>query len=176
MPHFVVPEPLGPAHELGGFDCGVGSFNLWLERHARSAAAAGSARTYVVTDDEQDRVVGYHTLAVASIEHAEATARAAKGMPRHEIGAVLLVRLAVDRLVGDWGIGAFLLRDAMVRAVAVSEEIGIRLLVVHALNEAARDFYLHFGFEPSPTNAMNLQMLIKDIRSSLPAAAADSLG
>ena len=172
MPRFSDPEPLGPGHALGGFDCGGSSLNLWLERHARSAAGAGSARTYVVTDDEQGRVVGYHALTVATLEHQDATARAAKGMPRHEIPAVLLARLAVDESVKGRGIGAVLLRDAMMRALAVSEEAGIRLLVVHALDEAARAFYLHFGFEPSPTDPMNLQMLIKDIRVSLEAAAA----
>ena len=94
MPRFADPEPLGPEHVLAGFDCGVGSLNLWLERHARSATGAGSARTYVVTDNDQGRVVGYHALTVASIDHRDATDRATKGMPRHQIPAVLLARLA----------------------------------------------------------------------------------
>ncbi len=93
-------------------------------------------------------------------------------MPRHQIPAVLVARLAVDNSVKGRGIGAFLVQDAMARALAVCEEAGIRILLVHALDEIARDFYLHFGFEPSPTDAMNLQLLIKDIRSSLDAAAA----
>ena len=158
---------------LAGLTAELGSLNLWLECHVRSAAGAGSARAYVVTDDEQGRVVGYHALTVASIDRVDATERAAKGMPRHQIPAVLLARLAVDVSVARRGIGAFLLRDAMTRALAVSEEAGIRILLVHALDEQARDFYVHFGFEPSPTDPMNLQLLIKDIRSSLDAAAGN---
>jgi GNAT superfamily N-acetyltransferase len=142
-----------------------------LERFARNAAAAGSAKTYVVTDSEQSRVVGYHALTVASIEHDEATERATKGMPRHQIPAVLLARLAVDESVKGKGLGAFLLRDAMARALAVSEEAGVRLLLAHALNDRARQFYLRFGFEPSPTDELNLQLLMKDIRASLDEAA-----
>jgi len=88
-------------------------------------------------------------------------------MPQHPIPAVLLARLAVDESVQGKDIGAFLLRDAMVRTVAVSEEAGIRLMLAHALNESARDFYLHFGFEPSPTDGMNLQIIVKDIRASI---------
>jgi GNAT superfamily N-acetyltransferase len=168
---FSDPEPLGPGHSVGGFDCGEGSLNLWLERFARDAAAVGSARTYVVTHTEQSRVVGYHALTVASIEHEDATERATKGMPRHQIPAVLLARLAVDESVKGEGLGAFLLRDAMTRALAVSEEAGVRLLLAHALNEQARQFYLRFGFEPSPTDELNLQLLMKDIRASLDAAA-----
>ncbi len=172
MPRFSDPERLSAEHPLSGFNCGVGSLNIWLERHARPASAAGSAQTFVVTDESQEgRVIGYYALAVASITHADATERAAKGMPRHEIPALLLARLAVDQSVQGRGIGAFLLRDAMTRAIAVSEEAGVRMMLVHALDDAARGFYQRFGFESSPTDEMNLQMIIKDIRASLDAAA-----
>ena len=173
MPRFSDPERLDAEHGLSGFDCGIGSLDIWLERHARTASAAGSAQTFVVTDSDQGaRVVGYYALAVASVSHLEATHRAAAGMPRHDIPAVLLARLAVDKSAQWKGIGALLLRDAMMRAVTVSEEAGVRLLLVHALNDGARTFYANFGFEPSPTDAMNVQMIIKDIRASLDAAAA----
>lgn len=177
MPRFSDPERLSAEHALSGFDCGVGSLNIWLERHARSASAAGSAQTFVVTDETQGgRVIGYYALAVASITHADATDRAARGMPRHDIPSLLLARLAVDKSIRGKGIGAFLLRDAMTRAIAVSEEAGVRLLLVHAVNEEARGFYEHFGFERSPTDEKNLQMITKDIRASLDAAAAESPG
>lgn len=174
MPRFSDPEPLAREHVLGGFDCGEASLDTWLEQHARAAAGASSARTYVVTDSDQDRVVGYHALTVASIEHKQATGRASKGMPRHPIPAVLLARLAVDRSVQGRGLGAFLMRDAMHRALAVSEEAGVRLLLVHAMSESAARFYSHFGFEPSPTDPMNLQLMMKDIRASLDTAAGEA--
>ncbi len=172
MARFSDPERLSAEHALSGFECGNGSLNIWLQRHARTASAGGSAQTFVVTDEEQGgRVVGYYALAVASITHAEATERAAKGMPRHEIPALLLARLAVDQSVQGRGLGAFLLRDAMKRAIAVSEEAGVRLILVHAVEEGARAFYERFGFEASPTDEMNLQMIIKDVRASLDVAA-----
>jgi predicted N-acetyltransferase YhbS len=127
----------------------------------------------VVADESQGRVVGYYALVVASITPPQATARAAKGMPRHDIPALLLARLAVDVSVQGTGVGTFLLRDAMTRAIAVSEEAGVRLMLVHAINDEARAFYGRFGFEPSPTDQMNLQMLIKDMRASLEAAARE---
>ena len=170
MPRFLGPQPLGGEHRINGFDCGVGSLDVWLIKHARAAAGAGSARTYVVVDAEQDRVVGYHSLSLASIEHTEVTDRGRKGMPKHPIPAMLLARLAVDRAVQGKGVGAFLLRDAMSRALSVAEQAGMRLLLVHALNDKARAFYEHFGFEPSPSDAMNLQLLVKDIRLALDSA------
>ena len=148
----------------------MGSLDIWLVKHARAAVGAGSARTYVVIDSEQQRVVGYHALTVASIAHSEASERARKGMPRNPIPAMLLARLAVDQTVQGRGIGAFLLRDAMSRSVSVAEQAGIRLLLVHAVNDEARAFYEHFDFESSPSDPMNLQLLIKDVRLALEGA------
>jgi predicted N-acetyltransferase YhbS len=124
-----------------------------------------------VHDGEQGRVVGYHALAAASVAHADATARAARGLPRHPIPAVLLARLAVDVSVQERGIGAWLWRDAMLRTLRAAGSVGIRVMLVHAIGEQARRFYERHGFEASPTDDLNLQMLIKDIRAAVDRAA-----
>jgi GNAT superfamily N-acetyltransferase len=164
---FSDPERLGRAHVLDGFECGVPSLDVWLRDHARAAAGAGSARTYVVTDAEQGRVVGYYALAVASSERDQAPERVSKGMPRHPLPVVVLARLAVDGSVQGEGIGGFLLGDAMLRTVAAAEEVGIRALLVHAQDDRARSFYLHHGFEPAPTDDLHLMILVKDIRRTV---------
>ena len=170
MPRFLAPAPLSPEHQINGFDSGEGSLDVWLVRHSRSAAKAGSAKTYVVTDAEQgERVVGYHALSGASLDRRQTTERAAKGLGGHPVPAVLLARLAVDISVQGRGVGTMLMQDAMVRALSVSEEIGIRVLLTHALNDSARAFSMKFGFEESPTDPMNLQIIIKDIKASLGA-------
>jgi GNAT superfamily N-acetyltransferase len=161
------PEPLDATHTVDGFDCGVESLNVWLVEHARGAVASGSARVFVTVDREQARVCGYYALAAAAITHQQATERARKGQPRHPFPAVLLARLAVDASVQSRGIGAWILQDAMRRALSASEAVGMRVLLVHALDDAARRFYERWGFEPSPTDPFNLQMLFKDIRRSL---------
>ena len=167
MPRFTDPEPLRPDHAVEGFDSGVGSLDRWLREHGQTAGAVGSARVFVVVDTEQERVVGYHALTAASIEHRDSVDRATKGMPRHPIPAVLLARLAVDESVHGGGLGAWLLRDAMLRALAASDGVGIRVMIVHALDESARAFYLRHGLKPSPTDPLNLQILIKDIRAAV---------
>lgn len=163
------PEPLRPDHRLKGFDSGALSLDTWLVQHARAAGAAGSAPTYVVHRQTQERVVGYHALTVATVAHSDATGRSRTGMPRHPIPAVLLARLAVDRALQGRGLGAWLLRDAMLRGLKAAEHVGIRLLLVHALDDRARGFYERFGFEPSPTDPLNLQMITKDLRAALDA-------
>ena len=171
MPRFSDPEPLAAGPSLAGFDCGVAFLNRWLIEHALQAAAGGSARTFVMRDREQHRVIGYYALSAASITHAAATARAVKGMPRHPIPAVLLARLGVDASVQSRGVGAWLLRDAMLRMLAAAQELGIRVLLVHAIDEHARGFYEHHGFQRSPTDPLNLQLLIKDLERSVDQAA-----
>lgn len=173
MTRFVGPELLERGHPINGFDSGEGSLDIWLARHAQAALGAGSAKTYVITDVEQEnRVVGYHAISAASVGHREATERAKKGMGQHQIPAVLLCRLAVDLSVQRRGLGALLLRDAMLRAVSVADEVGVRLLLAHALSDLARAFYKKFGFEESPTDATSLQIIIKDIKASVGVAVS----
>lgn len=80
---------------------------------------------------------------------------------------MLLARLAVDLSVQGEGVGAWLLQDALRRTLTASQEVGVRVLLVHAINETARSFYERFGFETSPTDPLILQLLIKDIRATL---------
>ncbi|MGI9185760.1 MAG: GNAT family N-acetyltransferase [Solirubrobacteraceae bacterium] len=169
MARFGEPEPLGPDHDVEGFDCGRASLNVWLMRYARQAAAAGSARTYVIVDAQQERVVGYHALVAAAVEREAATPRVIKGMPQYPIPVVLLARLAVDLTVAGHGLGAWLLRDAITRTLAASETIGVRAMLVHALDEDAREFYSRHGLEPSPTDPLHLMILIKDIAAAVDA-------
>lgn len=166
MTRFSDPAPLSTEHVVDGFDSGWTALSVWLIRHARQASATGSARTYVTVDRKENRVVGYHAMTVAGIERAQATARVVKGMPRYPIPVVLLARLAVGRTVAGRGIGRWLLRDAMLRAVAASDAVGVRTLLVHAVDEEARGFYVRHGFEPSPTDRLHLMMLVKDIVAS----------
>jgi GNAT superfamily N-acetyltransferase len=173
MARFTGPELLGSGHMLERFSSGESSLDDWLCKHAHNAKGAGSARSYVICDTaQQGRVVGYHALTVTGIGHRDASERLVRGMGRHPIPAVVLARLAVDRSVQRQGLGALLLRDAMLRAVSAAEGLGIRALVVHALHAEARAFYLRFGFEPSPTDDLHLAMLIKDVRASLGGPAS----
>lgn len=174
MPRFIDPEPLGPDHVVEGFDSGRSSLDMWLVRYARQAAASGSARTYVTVDALQGRVVGYHALTSAALEREAATARIIKGMPQYPIPVVLLARLAVDRSVAGRGLGAWLLRDAMVRTLAAAETIGVRAMLVHAVDEDAAAFYLRHGLEVSPTDPRHLMILVKDIAAALDAAKRES--
>ena len=153
------PVPLDTRHQLELFDCGEPILNDWLIVHARQAQASGSAKTFIVTDD--DYVVGYYSLTVGQINALEAPERARKGMGRYPLPVVILTRLAVSREYHGRGIGRGLLQDAIRRTLAIAEQAGVRAMLTHPLPGAV-GFYERFGFIPSPLKENQLLLLLKE--------------
>jgi GNAT superfamily N-acetyltransferase len=112
-------------------------------------------------------VVGYFSLCAGSVQREEASARVAKGQPAYPIGIILLARLAVDQNEQGYGLGKALLKDALLRASQAADIVSSRAVLVHAIDEEARAFYQHFGFQNCPANDLHLMLLMKDIRSYL---------
>lgn len=160
-----VVEALTAAHSTTNFDCGKQELNLFLQRFALMNQSSGGARTFVVHRDLS--VVGYYSLSAGSVTREEAPVRVAKGLGGYAIPVILLARLAVDRREQGKGLGAALLKDALIRSAGVAETIGIRAVLVHAMDEEARGFYERFEFEPSPTDPLHLLLLMKDLRAGL---------
>ena len=158
------PEPLSSQHDLADFNSGMPSLDDWLRRRALANQVGGASRTFVVSDDE--RVVAYYALASSSIATNDATGRFRRNMPE-PIPVVVLARLAVDRTCQGRGLGRGLVRDAAKRVIAAGEAIGIRGLIVHAISDDAKAFYLALGFLPSPTHEMTLMIPLGDLRASL---------
>ena len=156
---------LDQSHVVDTFDCGQMDLNRYLCRFALSNQMAGSAQTYVATAG--NRVVGYYSLAVGAVTHAEAPVRVAKGLARHPIPVMLLARLAVDQTAKGLGLGATLLHDALARTLQAADIAGIRAILVHAKNDEARRFYEYFDFDPSPTDDYHLYLLIKELRKTV---------
>jgi predicted N-acetyltransferase YhbS len=156
------PEPLGPQHRLEGFDCGKPTLNDWLVRHARQAQGSGSAKTFVVSED--DRVAGYFSLTVGQIDTLDAPERIRKGMGQYPIPVVILARLAVGLQDQGRGIGIGLLQDAIRRTMLIAEQAGIRAMLTHPIDEDAARFYTRFGFIASPLREQQLLLLLKDAR------------
>lgn len=155
------PEPLSAAHRVDEFDCGEASLNLWLIRRALTNQATGASRTFVVVDQNY-AVCGYYALAAGAVTHATATAPVRRNMP-DPIPVMVLARLAVAQRAQGIKLGAALLQDAVNRAVVVAQNTGVRALLVHALNERAKQFYEHYGFQVSPIDAMTLMLRVKTL-------------
>lgn len=159
------PEPLDPAHDTTGFDCGIEALNVCLSRWALGDQRAEKSRTYVVC--RGTRVVACFTLAAGSVEPAEAPSRLAEGQGRQAIPVIVLGRLAVDCSEQGRGLGEALLIEALRKSALAADTVGARAVVVDAKNDQAKSFYLRYGFEPSPTDPRHLVLMMKDVRRSI---------
>jgi GNAT superfamily N-acetyltransferase len=160
-------EKLQRGHAVEGFDCGSEALNRFLIRHALQNEQAGASRTYVALDDTE--IAGYYTLTVGQVEHAAAPERLKKGLARHPVPIMLLARLAIATRWQGKGLGAGLLKNAMLRTLEAADIAGIRAFAVHAKDDAARAFYERFDFVASPSDPYHLFRLLKDIRAILAA-------
>jgi GNAT superfamily N-acetyltransferase len=157
------PEPLRSDHLLEEFDSGVTALDEWLKRRAYRNQIHGASRTFVMC--EQLHVIGYYALASSAVTTQAAPGKIKRNMP-DPIPMVVLGRLAIARSHQKLGLGRALFQDAARRVVYAAEAIGIRGLLVHALSEEAKAFYLALGLEPSPVDPMTLMTTIADLRAS----------
>ena len=160
------PEKLNESHTTTTFDCGNHDLNRFLNKHAYANQCSGNSTTYVCCDDA-DTVVGYYTITLASVSHSSAPTHISSGQPRYPIPVILLARLAVATHWQHKGIGRALLKDACIRALMVSDIAGCRAFLVHAKDEQAKQWYVQFGMEPSPTNPLHLLLLISDVKENM---------
>jgi hypothetical protein len=130
------PEPLAAQYRLEDFDCGKPALNDWLLRHARQAQGSGSAKTFVVAEDD-GRVAGYFSLTVGQVDTLEAPDRIRKGMGQYPLPVVILARLAISIQDQGRGIGFGLLQDAIRRTMLIAEQAGIRAMLTHPIDEEA---------------------------------------
>ncbi|HLG97086.1 MAG TPA: GNAT family N-acetyltransferase [Bryobacteraceae bacterium] len=158
------PEPLTEEHQIDSFDSGEPVLDDWLRRRARANQASGASRTYVVC--EGNAVVAYYAVASGAIAQAAVPGRFRRNMP-DPIPVAVLARLAVNRRYQGRGLGRALFRDAARRVSQAADTIGIRGIVVHAISEEARKFYMALGFDPCPAEAMTLVVTLRHIRATL---------
>lgn len=157
------PVPLVADHRIEGFDCGVAPLNEWLTLRARQNSASGASHTYVACDG--DKVVAYYALAAGAVAPAATPGRFRRNMP-DPIPVVVLGRLAIDRAYHGQGIGRALFRDAGLRVLQAADIIGIRGLLVDAISEEAKAFYLALGMSPSPLDPMTLMVVLADLKAA----------
>jgi len=153
------PEKLNAHHDLTQFSCGEPSLDHWLRNRALQNEKTGASRTYVVCAG--GCVVGYYALAAGAVAHTEATSRAKRNMP-DPVPVILIGRLAIDSRFQGRGVGADLLRDAVLRTLQAAEIAGIRAILVSAISPDAKKFYEKYGFVSSPANPQTLMITVTE--------------
>lgn len=148
MPDWKI-EPLASHHDRAGFDCGEPSLSDWIRQQASQFVSRDLAKVYVLVAEGDPQVRGYYAISTCQVRFEELPARHSKGLPRKlGIPAALIGKLAVDVGLHGQKLGGVLLLDALRRIRGLSDTIGIRAVVVDAIDERAQAFYLHYEFIP----------------------------
>jgi len=160
-PSYTPIGPLDGGHDRSVFDCGVPALNLYLRTYALQNQKRGIVRNYVTTHTNDRIVVAYYSLVYASLDQKLLPAKLVKGLGKYDIPIMLLARLAVDHREQRRGLGKALLKDAVLRTMQAAEIAGLKLLLVHAKDEAASEFYQKHGFEPVLGDSLKLFLPVR---------------
>lgn len=153
------PEPLNADHDLAAFDSGEPPLDEWLRKRALANEQSGASRTYTIAVGR--RVVGFYCLASGSVTKQAATGSIRRNMPE-PIPVMIIGRLAIDRDFQGRGLGKALLRDALLRTLQAAAIAGMRAILLHAISENAKLFYVHCGFSESPLDPMMMMISVAE--------------
>lgn len=165
MGQVTAPALLSTEHDVSQFCSGNETLDNWLIKRALKNQDNGASKTFVITNDDS-KVIGYYALATGSIEQAMTSGNFSRQMP-DPIPVIILARLAIDQKYQGNKLGAALLKDTIQRTLVVADNVGVRGLLVHAISDDAKKFYLKYGFIESPMETMTLMISIKNLRHYL---------
>jgi GNAT superfamily N-acetyltransferase len=142
-------RPLDPAiHDRQGFECGVPALDEYLHRFAEQHRRRGISSVFVLTDSAQhERILGYYTLSAAEVDGLRLSEAERKKLPRYPVPCFRMGRLACRSDQQGRGLGKVLLGCAVDRCLKARQQVAAYALIVDAKDDAAKGFYLHFGFK-----------------------------
>jgi GNAT superfamily N-acetyltransferase len=161
----IAPAPLTRAHDLSRFNSGKSELDEWLRNNALHSEGR-SARTYVVC--EGLAVVGYYCIATGSVEPRQLPPKMkrARGLP-NQIPVAIIGRLARDESYRGRGLGKDLLQDALQRILSASQIIGVRAILVHAVDDEAARFWKEHEFIECPIDSGTFYLPIETIADAI---------
>lgn len=152
-------RPLGD-EDRAAFHCGDHELDSYFhERASRDVREKLSAVFILLAEDDPNTILGYYTLSAQQVEAAEMPAEFRKKTGKYKrLGVTLLGRLAVAEEQQGKKLGAFLLVDALRRALEATRQVMSFAVVVDAKSEQAAKFYEKFGFVRLSSNRLMLAM------------------
>ena len=163
--HLVSVKDIQPKSKLKCLNCEVDELNEFLTRYANKNDELGIGKTFVALD-ENDKIVGYFTLATAQVVYQESPNEYRGKLPKYPIPALRIARLAVDKELKEKGIGKWLLAQAFVKIIQVADVTGIYFIIVDA-KETSQSFYEHYGFIKFNDEVLTYFILVYTIRKAI---------
>ena len=159
------PEEISRKHEIAAFTCERDSLDDWLKNQALKSNSAGDSKVFVILE-EGGEVIGYYAISAGSVSRKEATRKIGANAP-DPVPMALIGRLAIHKNHQRQNIGSALLRDAILRIAQAAEHMGIKGIMVHALDDDSAKFYAERGFQPSKVDGHHLMISISEVTAEL---------
>ena len=161
-------EPINKKHNREAFDCGEDALNEFLRRYARKSHDLGGAKTFLaIGDADNETIIGFYSLAPASLDYARTPEIVRRGLAHHEMPGFRLARLAVDRRMQGLGLGGQLLLAAGKRCVLAAAEVGGVVLVIDAKNERVARWYAGYGAVVASDAPLTLMLPLTMLETAL---------
>jgi GNAT superfamily N-acetyltransferase len=160
-------EGITRKHDRSAFDCGDAELNVFLMRYARQSHDQGGAKTFLAIDDNTRAVLGFYSLAPASLAYHRAPEIVQRGLARHEVPGFRLARIAIDRAQQRQGLGGQLLLAAGRRCLMAAAVVGGTVLIIDAKNDRAAAWYVSYGAMPVVDAERTLVLPLTTIESLL---------
>jgi len=157
-------EELGANHDRSAFACGHASLDDFLKRFAGQNQKTGVSKTYVAVRRPSTVVRGYYSIAAGAVRFAALPEALRKRLPQYPVPVAHLGRLAVDSSAKGQRLGESMLLDALARIMGAAESIGIHAVEVLAIDDAAKRFYLKYGFVELLDDPHHLYLSIKTVK------------
>ena len=148
-----------------GFDCGQKALNNYIQKNVTKDVKNGSCTCFVMLN-EKEEVTAYYTLSTESINIESAPPEFQKKIKYQYVPLILLGRLAVDKTQKAQGFGKLMLVDALKKSLNVANHhVGAVAVIVDPITDAAKNFYLKYGFTSIPDSG-RMFMSMKKIESA----------
>ena len=160
-------EAITRKHDRSAFDCGDAELNEFLLRYARQSHDQGGAKTFLAIDDDTRAVIGFYSLAPASLAYHRAPEIVQRGLARHEVPGFRLARIAIDRTQQGQGLGGQLLLAAGRRCLMAAAVVGGTVLIIDAKSARAAAWYVSYGAMPLNDTELTLVLPLATIERLL---------
>lgn len=163
----IVFRELDPTLPRREFDCGNTAMNEWFWTQAGQQERKDAVRTHVGLATFDSSIAAYYSLAAHRIELDTTAATRSFSSRRYPVPALLIARLAVDRRYQGPGIGTLALADALQRCASVPTQIGVEVVLVDTIDDAAAAFYAHHGLDRLTDDGRRWFVTTRHLRSEL---------
>ncbi len=159
-------------HDRTGFSCGIETIDSWFKQSISQQIKNDRVRVWCGINDD-GVLVGFYALSAYTIDLADAGHLVRRG-DLHDLPAIYLNVIAVDKTQQGQGGGNDLLMHAIRKCIKVSDDIGVVAIILDVRKDDDFDkrvkFYNRYGFGILKKDNYQMALSVKDAKANIQPA------